>query len=529
MLHPALTRFMAVLLAILCIILFLVSYFGLNDAEELKEDDIAAHNKLTERIATYERLTAELAELEEYKKANEKLSQQEEEHESTASQHRTDLAEHTAKEGAFKQGADALWEAKAQLDEQKIMFDVGVAEFNKKEAEFEQMKAMVQGMLTLAEGCAAVAQIPPVPDPGAAPEPPQAPVAPMKPEIPADPGEFTQQPPREEDYIDDPETYQAALEAYNQALNEHTARKQAYEQAKLAEADYQNKLNEYNNDLEFFNTVTVPDYQKAAAEHAVKLELYQTYTSKVTSLMQGGAATLGALGMPAPSDPASMAQALQQAYNEILPTIEMGEKGIAEGKAALQQAEKALKDGEHTIQTNLELIWYQMGQAEEQAQDLAEEKEELEDNSAQLEKEREILEKQKEDENKLRSTRILLMQNKTIEERVNAGGELAETSKQYAEEFEAQYEKQYEIRRVLCYLGMAAGILGILVLPAAFELIRSRILLLMPAFLSFLASALAETLSVRSGEGQFYVAIPVIFFSLLYILAARGRKRIIRE
>ena len=76
-----------------------------------------------------------------------------------------------------------------------------------------------------------------------------------------------------------------------------------------------------------------------------------------------------------------------------------------------------------------------MGQAEEQAQELAKEKEELAVNSAQLEKERELLEKQKENENKLRSTRILLMQNKTIEERVNAGGELAEVSGQYAEEF----------------------------------------------------------------------------------------------
>ena len=120
------------------------------------------------------------------------------------------------------------------------------------------------------------------------------------------------------------------------------------------------------------------------------------------------------------------------------------------------------------------------------------------------------------------------MKNKTIEERVNAGGELAEVSRQYAQEFQAQYEKQYEIRRVLCRLGMAAGVLGLLMLPAAFELIRSRVLLLLPAFLSLLTSALAEILSVRSGEGQFYTAIPVIFFSLFYVLAARGRKKMPR-
>jgi len=92
-----------------------------------------------------------------------------------------------------------------------------------------------------------------------------------------------------------------------------------------------------------------------------------------------------------------------------------------------------------------------------------------------------MLEKQKEDENKLRSTRILLMQNKTIEQRVNEGGELAEVSKQYAGEFKAHSEKIFGIRRVLCYLGMAAGVLGLLVLPAAYELIHSRVLLPLPA------------------------------------------------
>lgn len=519
MLHPALTRFLAVLLAILCSILFLVSYFGLNDAEELKEDDIAAHNKLTERIATYEHLTAELAELEEYKKANEKLTQQEEEHESTASQHRTDLAEHTAKEGAYKQGADALWEAKAKLDEQKVVYELGVAEFNQKEAEFEQMKTMVQGMLTLADGCAAVAQMPPVPDPGPnGPPAPAAPVEPIRPNAPVAPIE-----PNPDQY-ESPEAYQKALEDYNLALATY---KQDYAVYELAQAAYDQAKAAYDQAKPQYD-IDKAAYDQEKAKYDMAAAAYQQYSSMVTPLMQGGAAALSALGMPVPGDLAGMAQALRQAYDEILPTVEMGEKGIAEGKAALKQAEKALEDGEDTIQTNLELIWYHMGQADEQAQELAEEKEALADNSAQLEKEREILEKQKEDENKLRSTRIQLMQNETIEERVNAGGELAETSKQYAQEFQTQYEKMYEIRRVLCYLGMAAGILGILVLPAAFELIISRLLLLMPAFLSFLASALAETLSVRSGEGQFYVAIPVIFFSLFYMLAARGRKKIIK-
>jgi len=528
MLHPALTRFLAVLLAILCIILILTGYSGLSDAEELREDDAAAYNKLTERISTYERLSAELAQLEEYKKADEKLSEQEEAYESDASQHRTDLAEHTAKEGAFKQGADALWEAKAEIDEQKIVYNLGVAEFNKKEAEFEQMKTMVQGMLQLAEACAEIARIPAVPDPGPAPQPPPAPIAPVEPIVPQDPGEFSDPQPVETDYPDNPEGYQAALATYEQNKAAHAAKKAAYEQAVQEKAAYDTKFSDYQKNLETFNTITLPEYQKAVAGHTVMAKAYQAYMAAVNPVMQGGAAALAALGMPAPAEPAAMAQALQQAYNQLQPTIEAGEKGLAEGRAGLEAAKKALTDGENKIQGQLELIWYKMGQSEEEASELAEEKEQLSKTSEQLEKEREILEKQKESENKLRSTRIILMQNDTIEERVNAGGELAETSRQYAEEFKVQYEKQYEIRRVICWLGIAAGIVGLLMLPAAFELIHSRLLLLMPAILSFLASALAEFLSVRSGEGQFYTAIPVMFFSLFYILAARGRKKVIR-
>lgn len=479
MLHPALSRFLAVLLAILCLILFLTSYFGMSKADQLKNEDAAAYDKLTERIATYERLSAELAELEEYKKADEKLSEQEEEHDSTASQHRTDLAEHTAMEGAYKQGADALWEARAQLDEQRIVYKLNLAAFNEKAAEFEKTKQMFQGLGQLVQGSAAIAGMPVVPDPGPGPEEPPLPSLPQP-----NPADY-------EGGESDP-AYQQALSDYNYEQNNYKTLKEAYD------------------------------------AHQMLLSAYQQYTAAVAPVMQGGAAALAALGKSAPSDPAGMAQALQSAYDELAPMIEEGEKGIAEGRAALEAAGKAIEGGDARIQSQLELIWYKMGQAEEDAQELAKEKEELSVNSAQLEKEREMLEKQKEDENKLRSTRILLMQNKTIEQRVNEGGELAEVSKQYAGEFKAQSEKIFGIRRVLCYLGMAAGVLGLLVLPAAFELIHSRVLLLLPAFFSLLSSALAEMLSVRSGEGQFYTAIAVMFFALFYILAARGRKRIPR-
>ena len=80
---------------------------------------------------------------------------------------------------------------------------------------------------------------------------------------------------------------------------------------------------------------------------------------------------------------------------------------------------------------------------------------------------------------------------------------------------------------VLCYLGMAAGVLGLLVLPAAYELIRSRFVLIFPALLSFIAALACVYINYKLLEENYYAAMPVVIFAFLYLLAALPKKKVI--
>lgn len=576
--HPALTRVMAVVLAIVSLILGLASYNGLDEADQLREDDIATYEKLMERIALYEELSAKLEGIEEYKKANETLTEREEQHDSDASQHRTDVATHTATEGGYKTGADALWEAKAQLEEKSWAYYGGLQSYNEKKAEFDQLKTMVNGIPTLAANCtqasAQAAVTVPVDHPGDAPAEPTAPTAPIEPTAPTAPTVPTAptQPtaptpptaPDRANYDTDEAyagaqaayegamvQYQGAVESYNAAMAQYQQDYAAYESAALAypeqKAIYDAAMLEYAPKKAEYDAAMLEYAPKKAEYDAAKAQYdadkaawdaanaaYQEYAGKVagwTSCIQQGSGILAALGGQAPAfgadamGLAAMGMALDQLYTSIQPTITEGEAGLAEAKKVLDQAKEALDKAENTIQGNLENIWYNMGKLEDEAVELNEEKESLAQQSARLEEERIELEEQKQNENKLRSTRILLMQNKPIAESVEAGGELVESSMAYAEEFKAEYEMLYEGRRFVCLLGIAAAVLGIIVLPAAYELIRSRFILIFPALLSMFGAAGCVWITYQLGEGAHYASIPALLFSFIYLLAAIPKKK----
>ena len=66
-------------------------------------------------------------------------------------------------------------------------------------------------------------------------------------------------------------------------------------------------------------------------------------------------------------------------------------------------------------------------------------------------------------------------------------------------------------------------------LPSAFELIKSRFLLITPALFSLAAAAGCVYINHHLGEGWYYAAMPVVMFALLYLLAALPKKKRIVE
>ena len=272
--HPALTRFLSVVLTITCIIMLFASLSGLRKAEKLRLEDEKVFSKLQQRITVYEQLSASLEGVKDYKQANEELEKEEQQHEKDSSQHRSDVAMHTAEEGGYQAGADALWEAKAKLAEQRAGYEQAKREYKRQEAQFNQQKAAVEGIKTLAEACAAAAALPPVPHPGTAPAEPACPAAPVEPIIPDDPGQFTLTAPAPEQYESE-EAYQAALLEYNNALMAYTAKKNAYDQAVAAAESYPARLLAYQQAMEEYNNVTLPAYQEEKAKYDAKAKAYE--------------------------------------------------------------------------------------------------------------------------------------------------------------------------------------------------------------------------------------------------------------
>ena len=174
--HPALARVMAVTLAIMCVIMLIVGALGFGKAKSEYAEDTADYEKLTDRIATYNELTAKLADAESYKQVSAELDEHQQQHDDDAAQYRTDLAERTAKQGGYKQGAEALWEARAQAKEGLWAYQNAKAQFDSAEKEYNTKAAQGQQLITAcdsaAEACRTLAPIlanPKPEDPGAAP------------------------------------------------------------------------------------------------------------------------------------------------------------------------------------------------------------------------------------------------------------------------------------------------------------------------------------------------------------------------
>lgn len=476
--HPALTRVMSTVLAIMCVIMLLSGLAGIGDAKAQLTADERAYTKLTERIATFEELTAKLDGIEPSKTAKEKLDAKQEQHDKDASEYRMDLAERGATQGGYKLGADKLWEAKAQLKEGEFQYQAGRTQFEQKAAEFEELKEQTERAIALAqpliETCAAI---------GAKPQMPPAPV-----EV-QDPGPFV--PPEE-------------------ASEEEIA---------AAEAEHAAKVAEYNKYLEEKNEYDTVDYPKYEGELA-------EYNQKSALILAAGNAALVQAGMGGGIDDcAVMAATLSGFITETQKKLAAGEAALNEARVKLDEAGGKIEGGKQTIQANLEQIWYEMGQADEAESEFAERRSALMAEAEELAKETEELEQRKQDENKLSSMRVLLRNYDGVRSRLENGGSLPESAKEYAAEYSETYHREYKLRLAICVLAIVGGAAGLACIPAAYEKRRSRALLLIPAVLALACAVAAEAISVAAGLGQVYSVVPTIIFALLYLLCAAPKKR----
>lgn len=472
--HPALARVMAVALAIMCVIMLITGAFGFAKAEEQRGDDAAEYEKLTEQIATYNELTDKLANAESYKQVSAALDEHQQQHDDDAAQYRTDLAERTAKQGGYKKGADALWEAKPAVDAGAKAYYEAESKFKAAEAEYNakmEETATQRGQLAALQGVCASA--------------PALPTEPTAPTPPTDPNSTW----TEEERTANPDGFAAAVAQYGKDKETYDA----------ALADYNAKLAYYN-------------------------EALPQITAARVQIMAGVGGALSQIGISADSPEAAAA-----ALGGLIAQIDQGaaEAGEQMNKAReqLAAAKSAVEYAQLQVNGNLEQIWYELGKMDDEEPELEQKRETLLNEAAELADEKAAAEERKEDEQKLGATRRTLRSYDGIKAKLTDGAELGEVAAQYADEYYAEFNREHTARIAISVLEVLGGILGLCCIPAAFEKCRSRLVLVVPAVAAFVCAAAAEIVAVALALGQCYAALPTLVFAPLYLLAAAPKNK----
>lgn len=474
--HPALARVMAVTLAIMCVIMLITGALGFGKTENKYAEDTADYEKLTDRITTYNELTEKLADAESYKQVSAALDEHQQQHDDDAAQFRTDLAERTAKQGGYKQGAEMLWEARAQAKDGIAQYEQAKAQFNAAEAEYNakaaEGKALIDMCSSTASTCTNLAAI----------------LAMPKPENPGEAPTFVDTDPSttwtDEEKENDPTGYE---EAYNN-----------YAAAKAA-------------------------YEAQMAEYLPKAEAYNTYLAAETAAPQalaGANMILSKAGAQEMPDLTTAAAALGQVAQTASAGLAEGKTQIEAARAKITAAGAAVEGAIEKIDGNLAQLWYDMGKLDDEEPELEQKRAALLDEAVELAEEKAVAEERKEDEQKLGATRRTLRSYDGIKAKLTDDAELGEVAAQYADEYYAEFNREHTARIAISVLEVLGGILGLCCIPAAFEKCRSRLVLIAPAVAAFVCAAAAEIVAVALALGQCYAALPTLVFAPLYLLAA---------
>ena len=180
--------------------------------------------------------------------------------------------------------------------------------------------------------------------------------------------------------------------------------------------------------------------------------------------------------------------------------------------------DKLLEKADHEMQAQLEELWYQMGETEKDVVKLEAEK-------LGLDKEAALLSKRTLDADALRdlrsrhaTARQLLVNIPEVRASMTDDSDLADSARAWLDTYAQETERLYKGRLLLNALAVFGGAMGILGVPAAYELIRRRPLLISPVLLCMLCAAGAEGLNMALGLGQQYAALFTAIFAFIQLL-----------
>ena len=549
--HPALARVFSIVLAVMSLIMLLNGAVGFGKADVALKESLEQYRRIEEKTDTYEALSLQLKNSVSYEEALAELEALQEQHDDDAAQHRTDLATHTATMGGYELGAKMILEGKEQLAAAKAELEEGKALLAEKEQQFNQLSAAfeaVEPLLTAAINAlsgseeeykaaialidALIAQIDVI-----LANRPQLPELPEEPTLPIAPPEDADEETKAA-YEQAMAVYQQLLDAFEKAMEEYEGNLAEYETAFAAwEQEYQAVLSSVLADA---GEVDSRIQNGSALMNAALGQLPADVLDDLGGLGESDISMPDLSNMSLEEIRAALVQlraylvaegnvktALEKALASLQSQLAEGQQAIAQAKAQVLLGEKALKKAEQELQHQLELLWYNMGQLEDETADLEADKLRLDQESEDLDRRLVSVDEKKEIEQKHRSARIVLMQEAGIASAVNAGGDLVESARAYIQNGRDGAQRHHGLLYAINALALAGGLLGLLSIPGSFEKTKRRLLLILPTVLCLACALAADGLNMYLGLGQMYTALAAALAAVFHLATILPRNKTI--
>lgn len=561
--HPALVRIFSLVLVVLCLTMLLAGLGSANKAMRERSKNLAAYQRLTDRIEEYRSLLQALSGGASYDEANAALEQDLEQHESDAAQHRMDLAVYTATRSGLQTGEDALNQAESAFQEGKARYLEGLRLFEEQEKAFwEGYEQFQQGKKQMEEGAKALAL--------------------ARQTVNALQGQLEQS--RNLAAIlesdDEAARLQVTVAAYDSLLSSLDEATRLYttlkDQGGISPEQVQAvllMLQQSNPDLDLgelnleeltdaiaFEGISEEDLQRLEDEIVERTgmsveelrasiqqqrdavasmdaenplteeqfeQLKQAYAANKERLDQVMAALsqqIDDLNTQLNEAEAQMETAREQ-MAQMEPMLEQGKSAIEQARAALDMAGSQMAMGEQGLADGRRQLEEQQKELKEKEEQLRREKEQLDREAKTLADQSAEVSDRKELERRETSVRLMLLEREEIQTRVDGGMKLLEASDDYAAQMLADTEKNYSNSLLISLLMILGGVAGFAGLPAAFEKTNSRFWLIAPVLLCLGCGAAAEILCRMHGRGDSYSALGAAIFALIQLALVIPKKK----
>ena len=552
--HPALTRALAVALAVLSLVMLLAGLGSLRGARRDRERGLGDYQRLSGRIDDYEAALAALEGSEPYADRKEELDRDQAEHEQQAVEHRMSLATYTATRGGIQNGMEALNEAeyafymgKAQyeegarlLEEQAAAFEEGYRQFQEGRAQLENGEKMLElvsqllaGLRSASDSARAMTDILDSEDPQASREL----------SLTAYDGALQS--------LDSMQQLLDSLKAQDGVSPEQIAmlvqllQEQTELELDLSQLELRGVTGEEIAQLEDAVAqavgMSLPELRQRIQQERDRIagqesgelseeelarlrQVYEENRELINQAMDRVDQELSGYEEQLAQAREQMALAKEQ-MDAMAPMMEAGKAGIEQGRQMLATAGEGIRQGEDALYLGKLQLLEQQEKLREQAEQLRREKRDLDKQSVRLGRREEVAEEQKQKEQRETALRLMLLDRQEIRARTDGGQALAEAARDVARELRESTELAYTRRVQIAVLMLLGGVLGFGAIPAAFERIRSPLGLLIPGLGCVLCAVGAEVLCRLAGRGDSYSALACAAAALLVLLAGMPREK----